>query len=108
MPKMKSLITKTHSNSKAIDRLNTLHLQASPDTVGGSKEQVVIFLLILLLSGAGTTFSQRLPVFNILDHGAKADGQTVNTNAINQAIQAGSKAGGGTVYIPSGTYLSGT
>lgn len=44
---------------------------------------------------------------NILDYGAKNDGITLNTNAINQAINACNKNGGGTVLIPSGLWLTG-
>ncbi len=44
--------------------------------------------------------------FNIRDYGAVGDGQTLDTEAINSAIAAASKAGGGTVYFPTGTYLS--
>ena len=44
--------------------------------------------------------------FNIKDFGARGDGTTVDTKAINDAIDAASKAGGGTVIFPAGTYLS--
>ncbi len=44
-------------------------------------------------------------VFNILDYGAKADGETKNTVAIQKAIDACTK--GGTVYIPAGVFVSG-
>jgi polygalacturonase len=43
--------------------------------------------------------------FNILDYGAKGDGETKNTIAIQKAIDACSK--GGTVYIPAGVFMSG-
>jgi polygalacturonase len=39
-------------------------------------------------------------------HGAKGDGASEDTPAINRAIEAAAKAGGGTVYFPAGTYLS--
>ena len=69
---------------------------------------ILAFLLVFGLGNARTAFSQRSPVFNILDYGAKADGKTVNTVAINQALQACAKAGGGTVYVPPGEFLTGT
>ncbi|MDR6784402.1 hypothetical protein ABIE26_002209 [Pedobacter africanus] len=47
-------------------------------------------------------------VFDIRDYGAKGDGKTLNTSAIQTAIDACSGAGGGKVLIPTGTFLSGT
>ncbi|MCX6132815.1 MAG: glycoside hydrolase family 28 protein [Ignavibacteriales bacterium] len=44
---------------------------------------------------------------SIVDFGAVADGHTMNTTAINNAIQACAKKGGGTVVIPPGTWLTG-
>src|SRR5882724_784515 len=45
-------------------------------------------------------------VFNVRSFGAKGDGQSLDTAAINNAIDAAAKAGGGTVRFPAGTYLS--
>jgi polygalacturonase len=45
--------------------------------------------------------------FNVLDYGAKRDGSASSTAAIRSAIQACAKAGGGTVFIPAGQYISG-
>ncbi len=45
--------------------------------------------------------------FNIIAYGAKPDGVTLTTAAINNAINACVKNGGGTVMIPAGLWLSG-
>ncbi len=45
--------------------------------------------------------------FNILDYGAHNDGSAPATEAIRSAIQAAKVAGGGTVYVPAGTYVTG-
>ena len=46
--------------------------------------------------------------FNVRDYGAVGDGKTLDSPAINKAIEACAAAGGGTVWIPAGTYLSGS
>jgi hypothetical protein len=45
---------------------------------------------------------------NIVDHGAIADGATVNTQSIQRAIDHAHKSGGGLVVVPSGEFLTGT
>ncbi len=45
--------------------------------------------------------------FTITDYGAKSTKNFLNTKAINDAIDACSAAGGGTVVIPSGIWLTG-
>ncbi|MFN8346385.1 MAG: glycosyl hydrolase family 28 protein [Spirosomataceae bacterium] len=49
----------------------------------------------------------RKDTFNIARYGAKADGLTVNTKAIQQAIETCNAAGGGTVLIPAGLWVTG-
>jgi polygalacturonase len=44
--------------------------------------------------------------FSVRAFGARGDGNTVDTPAINAAIEAASKAGGGTVLFPAGVYVS--
>jgi DNA sulfur modification protein DndE len=49
----------------------------------------------------------RKDTFNITAYGAVSDGITLNTKSINNAIDACNKAGGGTVLVPSGLWLTG-
>ena len=44
---------------------------------------------------------------DVTDFGAKGDGETVNTVAIQRAIDAAASTGGGMVWIPRGTFVSG-
>jgi polygalacturonase len=44
--------------------------------------------------------------YDVTAFGAKGDGTTLDTEAINKAIAAAAAAGGGTVQFPAGTYLS--
>src|SRR5882757_4396211 len=45
-------------------------------------------------------------VFNVKSYGAKGDGKALDSPAINKAIDAAAAAGGGTVFLPSGSYRS--
>src|SRR6185312_5612314 len=45
--------------------------------------------------------------YNIKDYGAVGDGQTLNTEAFEKAINACSSAGGGVVLVPPGLWLTG-
>lgn len=49
----------------------------------------------------------RKDTFNIITYGAKNDGLTLNSVAINKAIDACAAKGGGTVLIPEGFWLTG-
>jgi hypothetical protein len=47
-------------------------------------------------------------IFNITDFGARPDGKTTCTEAINKAITSCHDHGGGTVIVPTGTFITGT
>ncbi len=47
-------------------------------------------------------------VYNIRNFGAKGDGKTLDTAALQAAIDACTREGGGTVLVPSGTFVIGT
>ncbi|HUB00873.1 MAG TPA: glycoside hydrolase family 28 protein [Terracidiphilus sp.] len=44
-------------------------------------------------------------IFNVRNYGATGDGKTLDTDAVNRAIDAAAGAGGGVVVFPAGTYL---
>ncbi|MGD0382971.1 MAG: glycosyl hydrolase family 28-related protein, partial [Thermoguttaceae bacterium] len=44
----------------------------------------------------------------IADHGALGDAQTINTKAIQAAIDQCAADGGGVVVVPKGTFLTGS
>jgi polygalacturonase len=46
--------------------------------------------------------------FNVRDYGAVGDGKNLDSPSIDKAISAAAEAGGGTVLVPAGTYLSGS
>lgn len=48
------------------------------------------------------------PARSILDFGAIPDGKTLNTAAIQRAIDSALQAGGGIVYVPPGIFLTGS
>ncbi len=66
--------------------------------------RILAFLVILALSARGAEPGKR---FVITEHGAVADGRTLNTEAIQRTIDSAAGAGGGTVVVPRGTFLSG-
>jgi polygalacturonase len=45
-------------------------------------------------------------ILSVKGFGATGDGSTIDSGAINRAIEAAAAAGGGTVYFPAGTYAS--
>jgi polygalacturonase len=55
---------------------------------------------------SASAFANAANVYNVKTFGARGDGQALDTPAINRAIDAAAKAGGGTVFFPAGSFLS--
>src|SRR5215470_7258512 len=62
--------------------------------------------LFLLVSCLRFAQAQSVIGYDVRTFGAKGDGKTLDTDAINKAIEAAAAAGGGTVRFPAGVYLS--
>jgi polygalacturonase len=62
----------------------------------------LLFLSSLSTEGAGKRS------YSITEFGAKADGRTLCTQAIQRAVDECAENGGGIVYFPTGTWLTGT
>ncbi|MCX8020354.1 MAG: glycoside hydrolase family 28 protein [Chitinophagaceae bacterium] len=89
------------------------------------KEKMIRKGILAIISAAGCISLQAQLTFNTLKHikvteprfrkdtfvitsfGAVGDGKTLNTSAIQSAIDAVHRKGGGVVFIPSGLWLSG-
>ena len=66
-------------------------------------------VLTLLTAALSASVARGAAVCRITDHGAKGDGETSATAAIQAAVDACAAKGGGRVVVPApGTYLTGT
>jgi exo-poly-alpha-galacturonosidase len=63
--------------------------------------------IVLTASAVAQTGAKAPKRFVISDFGAVADGKTVNTKAIQSAIDKCAESGGGVVVVPKGTFVSG-
>lgn len=65
--------------------------------------------IIILAFIAGTLWgcSPKEKIYNILSYGAVSDTTTLNTGAIQNAIDAASASGGGVVVVPEGHFVTG-
>jgi polygalacturonase len=57
------------------------------------------------LNSSQRSAAGRSATYDVKAFGARGDGKTLDTPAVNKAIEAAALAGGGTVYFPAGTYL---
>jgi len=68
----------------------------------------ILFAFFVVLSGYAKEKFNSHVIYNVRNYGAKGDGKTLDHLAINKAIDACVVRGGGTVLLPTGTYLCGS
>lgn len=73
---------------------------------GGVDRRLVAAGLLGLLAPLPAWAQRGSPLlYDVRSYGARGDGKTIESAAINRAIKAAHAAGGGTVVIPAGRYL---
>jgi|SRR6185503_11870310 len=74
-----------------------------------SYKKIFLSVLCLFLMAPLAIYAQQpADSFNVKSYGALGDGKTLDTKSFVSTIAACVKAGGGTVYVPSGTFVIGT
>ena len=69
---------------------------------------LIVLFMITSLRFAHAQAQHFAGVYNVRQYGAVGNGVSLDSKAINKAIDAAAGAGGGTVFIPAGNYLSGS
>jgi polygalacturonase len=69
---------------------------------------IAAILSLVTVRDAGAEGSPQMASYDIRSFGAQGDGRTVNTAAIQAAINQCRDHGGGVVVVPAGTFVSGT
>ncbi len=64
---------------------------------------ISLCLIMMQIQSGGTS-----PCTNVRDFGARGDGKSIETRAIQAAVDSAASGGGGEVVFPAGVYLSGT
>ena len=72
-----------------------------------NRRHVVVYICVGFIVSCTACFAGP-DIYNVRDFGAKAGGQDHCTEAIQKAVDQCTAAGGGTVYIPAGRWLTGT
>lgn len=76
--------------------------------IGVKKIRLLFFIGFILSMGICAITAAGQNLFNVKEFGAVGDGTNLDSPGINKAIEAAANAGGGTVLVPAGTYLSGS
>jgi len=70
--------------------------------------KTLLLAVLTVVAGLYCQADSSAATFNVKDYGATGDGVTLDTQAIQQAIDACSANQGGTVWVPAGNFVIGT
>jgi hypothetical protein len=102
--------TSLHENKddfQDITRYFSARSHESPTTMSTRRNRLLNRVLALALPALfGCCVTGQAGTFNVRDYGAQGDGRALDSPAIQKTIDACAKAGGGTVRLAPGTYLS--
>jgi polygalacturonase len=91
---------------KSFDSLRRDFLRTGSLGMAAAAIPAVSFAASVQDGAAATTASQASAgIFDVRKYGATGDGKTLDTDAVNHAIEAAAAAGGGVVVFPAGSYL---
>jgi len=89
-------------SGETMRRLHTLFVAIAVAAIG-----LAVFTRATADAGGSVAVRERAyRVYDVTTFGAKGDGHTLDSPAINKAIETAAAAGGGTVEFSAGTYLS--
>jgi len=106
----------TDSSNRSLSRRKWLRLAAATSLASGFLAKAKTALAESKSPAAAASQGSRAPgdnslgarTYNVRDFGAKGDGKTLDTTAVQAAIDACTKDNGGTVLVPAGTFVIGT
>lgn len=73
-----------------------------------NKKLLPLTMMMLIICFSTRAWGQKDKQYLITEYGVKVDGRTMNTTAIQSAIDKVSKKGGGKIVFPKGKYLTGS
>src|SRR6184192_2802591 len=100
-------MTMTNWNDRSVSRRKWLSLAATA-SVGSGLIGVPNLVAQAGPSSGSANHDLGTRTYNIRDFGAKGDGTTVDTAAVQAAVDACASASGGTVLVPAGVFVIGT
>ena len=72
------------------------------------KLSIYLFVIGSLFFLACQSNNKKTHLYNIVEYGAVGDSSTLNTKAVQAAVDAATEAGGGVVLVPPGKFVTGT